>query len=175
MKVNISNYTKKGSQKVDVRIDSWDTFSLDKTLARIILPMLLQLKQRKVGIPSNLVNGVGTSISEQYYFDFMNDDLDVVHNAAEEKWEEILDKMIWSFSQLLEDDWDELYHHGDFAYKWKEVTYINPFTNSPAKGYELSKDENCTHWYDRKGHVLHYQRVQEGLDLFGKYMLSLWV
>jgi hypothetical protein len=30
------------------------------------------------------------------------------------------------------------------------------------------------HWYDAEGHLLHEERIQEGLELFGKYYRSLW-
>jgi hypothetical protein len=30
------------------------------------------------------------------------------------------------------------------------------------------------HWYDSEGHTLHEDRIQEGLDLFGKYFRALW-
>ena len=30
------------------------------------------------------------------------------------------------------------------------------------------------HWYDAEGHQLHEDRIQEGLDLFGKYFRALW-
>jgi hypothetical protein len=39
------------TQTVKVRIDRWDTWSMDDTLAPIILPMLVQLKETKHGAP----------------------------------------------------------------------------------------------------------------------------
>jgi hypothetical protein len=30
------------------------------------------------------------------------------------------------------------------------------------------------HWYDHIGHQLHEARIQEGLELFGKYYRNLW-
>ena len=39
------------TQTVKVRIDRWDTWSMDHTLAPIILPMLVQLKETKHGAP----------------------------------------------------------------------------------------------------------------------------
>jgi len=33
MKVSIGKYPKKGEQKISVRIDPWDTWSMDRTLA----------------------------------------------------------------------------------------------------------------------------------------------
>jgi len=38
-------------QKVKVHIDKWDTWSMDHTLAPIILPMLIQLKETTHGAP----------------------------------------------------------------------------------------------------------------------------
>ena len=38
-------------QKIKVHIDHWDTWSMDHTLAPIILPMLIQLKETKHGAP----------------------------------------------------------------------------------------------------------------------------
>ena len=39
------------TQKVKVRIDRWDTWSMDHTLGRIVLPMLKQLKESNHGSP----------------------------------------------------------------------------------------------------------------------------
>ena len=64
-------------QKVKVHIDKWDTWSMDHTLAHIILPMLKQLKATNHGYPSEL---------------------------TEQEWDEIQDKMIWAFEQKIKDD-----------------------------------------------------------------------
>lgn len=64
------------TQKISVKIDKWDTWSMDHTLAHIILPMLKQLKATNHGYPSGL---------------------------SEQEWDEIQDKMIWSFEQKIKD------------------------------------------------------------------------
>ena len=51
MKVSIGKYPKKGEQKISVRIDPWDTWSMDRTLALIIYPMLKQLHKTNHGAP----------------------------------------------------------------------------------------------------------------------------
>ena len=51
MKVNIGEYPE---PSVDVRIDKQDTWSMDYTLAHVILPMLIQLKETKHGSPCPL-------------------------------------------------------------------------------------------------------------------------
>lgn len=39
------------NQKIKVKINDWDTWSMDHTLAYIVLPMLIQLKETKHGAP----------------------------------------------------------------------------------------------------------------------------
>ncbi len=51
MKISIGKYPKKGEQKVSVRIDPWDTWSMDRTLALIVHPMLKQLHKTNHGAP----------------------------------------------------------------------------------------------------------------------------
>ena len=51
MKVSIGKYPKKGEQKISVHIDPWDTWSMDRTLALIVHPMLKQLHKTNHGAP----------------------------------------------------------------------------------------------------------------------------
>jgi hypothetical protein len=37
----------------------------------------------------------------------------------------------------------------------------------------VDKDPEA-HWYDAEGHLLHEAKIQEGLELFGKYFRNLW-
>ena len=70
MKVDIPNYDERDTIGTEIVIHSWDTWSMDHTLALIILPMLKQLKATKHGYPSDL---------------------------NEEEWDSILDEMIYAF------------------------------------------------------------------------------
>lgn len=47
----INYFLDKRTQKIKIRIDPWDTWSMDYTLAPIILPMLVQLKETKCSAP----------------------------------------------------------------------------------------------------------------------------
>lgn len=69
---SINLYLDKKERKVQIHIDKHDTWSMDDTLAHIILPMLKQLKETTHGYPSDL---------------------------NEQEWDEILDEMIWAFEQ----------------------------------------------------------------------------
>lgn len=178
MKVNLGKFPKGNSQrKINVQIDKFDTWSLDHTLAQIIYPALIQLKHTKHGVPSQLVDDVGgEDYSEQQSFDFYVESHKEAFDKACERWDVILDKMIWSFEQLLKDNYDDLYHHGTPEYDWVESdkTYPNPITGKVEPTYQMVDKNPDEHWYDAEGHKLHEERIQEGLELFGKYFQNLW-
>ena len=177
MKVKIGKYPKTTPRKIKVEIEKFDTWSMDNTLAHIIYPMLLQLKATKHGIPSVLVDDVGgEDYTEQDSFDFYKETHEEAWNIAAKRWDDILDKMIWSFSQLIDDSWDSRYHHGKAVYDWVESTYTypNPVTGVMEPTYQMVDKNPDEHWYDSVGHRLHEERIQEGLELFGKYYRNLW-
>ena len=176
MKIKIANFPKHGEQKVDIQIDPWDTWNMDGTLAKIIYPMLIQLKAFKHGVPSEFCEVGGEDYSEQDSFDFYKETHDDAWKKGAERWDDTLDKMIWSFGQLAYDDYDKQYHHGDAEYDWVESdrTYPNPVTGAIEPTYQMVDKNPGDHWYDHVGHQLHEERIQEGLVLFGKYFRSLW-
>lgn len=178
MKVNIGKFPKKGNRrKTNVSLDTYDTWNLDHTLALIIYPALLQLKALKHGIPSELVNDVGgEDYVAQDSFDFYKETHQESWDIAAKRWDEVLDKMIWSFRQLCIDDYGDLYHHGssDFDFVETAKLYPNPVTGVPEPTYQMVDKDPDSHWFDAEGHQLHEDRIQEGLELFGKYYRSLW-
>ncbi len=90
-----------------VKIDREDTWSMDNTLASIILPMLKQLKETTHGFPSDL---------------------------TEKEWDKILDQMIYSFEQKCKDDWMEPYYgYPD----WKFQKIVVDEQKKISKGFEL--------------------------------------
>ena len=101
MKIKIGKYPKgSGRRKIDVQIDGFDTWSLDHTLANIIYPALLQLKATKHGVPSEIVSDVGgEDYVSQESFDFYKETHQESWEIAAKRWDDILDKMIWSFEQ----------------------------------------------------------------------------
>src|SRR6056300_10124 len=97
-------------QKVKVHIDKWDTWSMDHTLAPIILPMLKQLKETKHGapyvesadVPKELRINVHQKVA--YKKDGTTDE------NFFKRWDWILDEMIWAFEQKCRDHWEEDYY-----------------------------------------------------------------
>lgn len=153
--------------KDKIQIDYWDTWSMDSTLAQIILPMLIQLKETKHGIPCNV------PIYDEYpsLWDAspMNDEeYDRLLGIAEQQWDEILDKMIWSFTQLNDDQ------DGEDQF-WRQHPEID-FDEYPE---DKGKSSTPLRWkvegdLDMEGLKAHREKVQEGLELFGKYFQNLW-
>lgn len=179
MKVKIGQYPKKRltQRKVNIEIENFDTWSLDHTLALIILPALLQLKESKHGVPAEFADVGGADYEHQQSFDFYKETYNEAFDKGCERWDEILDKMIWSFQQLAFDDYEKLYHHGSTDYGWEEDSssqFFNSITNQVETVYKLIDKNADQHWYDHIGHKLHEERIQEGLELFGKYYRNLW-
>lgn len=177
MKVNIKAWSKsKQNRKIKIEIENHDTWSLDHTLAKIIYPALLQLKSEMHGVPSEFGDVGGASYENQQSFDFYTETHDEAWNKGITRWNDILDKMIWSFQQLSEDNYDSMYHHGNADYDWVKTDklYPNITTGKMEPTYQMVDKNPNDHWYDFVGHQLHEERIQEGLELFGKYYRSLW-
>ncbi len=176
MKVNIGRYPKVGPRKADIKIEGFDTWNLDATLALIILPMLVQLKHNKQGVPNDFADVGGADYESQTSFDFYRESHNDAFEEGCKRWEETLDKMIWSFQQIALEDYDDKYLHGDAKFDWVETDklYPNPISGKLEKTYQMVDKNPDEHWYDHVGHKLHEERIQEGLELFGKYYRNLW-
>ena len=86
-----------------VHIDHFDVWSLDHTLSRIIHPALVRLKETKHGYPELFEDGMVTPHhwDRQLHFDFIDEDVETKYLM--DKWDTIMDKMIYSFGQIVED------------------------------------------------------------------------
>jgi len=85
------------TQKVKVRIDPWDTWSMDHTLAPIILPMLVQLKAEKHGAPFVDNEDVPKELratKKQIEAYGKKGEVDPKHF---DRWDWVLDEMIYAF------------------------------------------------------------------------------
>jgi len=176
MKINIGPYPKKAQRRVSVEISPSDTYSMDHTLAYVILPMLIQLKITKHGVPTEFAEVGGEDYQSQDSFDFYKENVNEYFEERCKEWENILDKMIWSFQQLIDDDYEERYRHGKSEYDWVKTdkTYPNPVTGKVEATYQMIDKHPSEHWTDYEGIRMHEQRIQEGLNLFGKYFRNLW-
>lgn len=120
-----------GGRATQIKIASEDVLDAFTGISQILHPMLICFKE------SNRFSSA------------VVDDADVPSDYAnashEERWDWVLDQMIWSFSQCLPDsDWEEQYF---------DECYV------------------C----DRAGMAAHRDRIDNGLRLFGKYFRDLWI
>jgi hypothetical protein len=165
----------KKKRKVKVRIDKYDTWNVDGTLAYIILPMLKQLQATKHGSPyvddADVPENLRSTSAEPKENEW---DTDSNHFL---RWEWVLDEMIWAFEQHHPDnDWEKQFHSGEHDWQWKEseTEYPNEITGKMEKCSQLYHGPNHTHVYDSEGAKKHTDRMDNGFKLFGKYYRSLW-
>lgn len=155
----------KKKRKVVVHIDPWDTWNMDHTLAYIILPMLKQLKETKHGAPQVDVEDVPKELrptkKEQaaYNKDGTTDD------KFFERWDWVLDEMIFAFENKVNDDWEDQFTTGEYDLQWKKLEDGN---SEMVKGPNHTAETN---WDARKAYA---ERISNGFRLFGKYYQNLW-
>jgi hypothetical protein len=147
----------KRKRRVYVRIDAYDTWSMDNTLSLIILPMLKQLKATKHGAPSvddedvpSPLRSTAPGARDRCENDWDTDE----HFFA--RWDYILDEMIWAFEQQRDDADAEFYDHGEDVAGEDLMARI---------GRMKVDDAGLKAWQARK---------VNGYRLFGKYYEALW-
>jgi hypothetical protein len=156
----INLYLDKHEQKISVRIDNYDTWSMDHTLAHIIVPMLKQLQETKHGspyvddedVPEEYRRTNAPPKKDEY-------DVDDYHH---QRWNWILYEMIWAFEQKVKGDWEAQY------YKFEDCE-----PNDDADTF-FEKLGTKLIWEDPEGRKAHQKRMTNGFRLFGKYYEALW-
>ena len=148
-----------------VRLDPWDTWSFDHTLADIILPGLKQLKATKQGAPFTEDADVPEYLRSYMAQPKENEwDTDSLHFM---RWDWILSEMIWAFEQKVDDEADsQFFDHSEY----KE---LDDKTNHDKWFKDLSEGVSKVK-YDKEGHQKWQDRKSNGFRLFGKYLEALW-
>ena len=139
-----------------VKIDRWDSWSMDHTLSPIILPMLKQLQATKHGAPfvddEDVPEHLRSTAAEPKENEW---DTDSNHFL---RWDWVLAEMIWAFEQKIQDDSEsQFFDHSecDDSKLWD------------PESYKKVK-------YDKEGHTVWQARKANGFRLFGKYYEALW-
>ena len=145
----------KVNRKIDyVKIDGWDTWSMDNTLSKIILPMLKQLRDTKHGYPFvDEKDGPEHLPCMVAIKDTPDSDIN-----GEARWDYVLDEMIFAFEHLVDDSWEEEFWSGEHG-TGKTIT---------------EQMESSTRKWNKEGQKLVEERINNGLRLFGKYYRALW-
>lgn len=142
---SINLYLDKKQRKVKVKLHKYDTWSMDDTLALIILPMLKQLKQTKHGVPMVDNEDVPEHLRQ-------TEQSDENFQRLQAAWEWVFDEMIWAFEQKTI-DWEDQYFG-----EWIE---------------DADGGARFDH-VDWDGRTAHQDRMARGFRLFGKYYENLW-
>jgi hypothetical protein len=156
-----------------VRIDRWDTWSMDSTLAQIVLPMLKQLQATKHGAPNVDDEDVPEHLRSTAAGPRDNEwDTDSNHFL---RWDWVLDEMIYAFEKKNQDDWTAEFHSGVPDMVWTPVDAEgNEVTRGEHRYFRMKRGANDTHVYDAEGAKKVQDRITNGFRLFGKYYESLW-
>lgn len=163
----------KRQRTIKVKIDRWDTWSMDSTLAYIILPMLKQLKETKHGaplvddadVPEHLRSTTAPPKENEY-------DTDDNHFK---RWDWVMDEMIFAFECKLDDSWEDAFRSGEHDTVWIPIDKDGKaVSKEDAKFFRMDNGPNHTYECDYEGMKVVQNRINNGFCLFGKYYQGLW-
>ena len=156
-----------------VKIDRYDTWSMDHTLAHIVLPMLKQLKATKHGsplvddedAPEHLRSTAAPAKENEWDTD------DNLHL----RWEWVMNEMIFAFSCKVDDSWEEAFRSGVMDVITVPVDKDgNEVPKGEHKYFQMKDGPKNTYKCDYEGMRVVEARIQNGFRLFGKYYQGLW-
>lgn len=161
-------------RRIEVRIDQYDTWSMDHTLAYIVLPMLEQLQKTKHGAPFVDDKDVPVHLRSTSAPPLSKEDKDVgaTDDNHFKRWDWVLDEMIFAFKSKTDEDWTQQFHSGTHD-MYSEAVEWDELTGKPTM-YQLKRGPNDTAKVDMKGMKAYQKRVSNGFRLFGKYYENLW-
>lgn len=142
-------------QKIRVHIDDWDIWSVDMTLAHIALPLVEKLRDEMMGfamvknkdVPEHL-----RATQEEIDQSMIDGTLD---DRAEARWQYILNEIIFALEHVVDDSWEDKYYE---------------YTGETIDNTLLPEIINV----DRDGWKTTHERIENGLQLFGKYYRAMW-
>lgn len=157
-------HEKRGDQKIKVRVDRYDTWNMNNTLAVIVHPMLVQLRNTKHGAPHVEDEDVPEHLRSTSAPPKENEwDADEFYFA---RWDWVLDEMIWAFEQYIDPNVEEQFYSGNSDIKFEKI--------EGSEYSELVTGPNDTFKVDREAMKIWAKRMDNGTRLFGKYYKNLW-
>lgn len=161
MKANFGKFPGSRSKKervIQLRIDPWDSWNADHTIAMIAAPLLKQLSETKQGapyvddqdIPESLgIRSTDAKPKESEY------DIDEFHFT---RWEWVLGEIIWAMQEIAD-------------HKPTEETF---FDHSEVDENAGLMEQVQKIKIDREGLDAYHARLQNGCRLMGVYFMNLW-
>jgi hypothetical protein len=160
--------------KIDfVKIDRWDTWSMDQSLGQIVLPMLRQLKSKSHGaplvedvdVPEELKSSSAPPIEKEHGTD----------GNYFKRWDWALSEMIFAFECKLDTSWQDAFTFGEIDMVFVPIDHAgNEVAKKDAKYFQWVDGPNNTYECDYEGMKVVEDRIQNGFRLFGRYYQNLW-
>lgn len=144
----IEKLAKYKGQRIERGFDDTELWSLDRTIAKYVLPRLIEFKKVTNGYPPDFENF--------------------------EEWIDIIDKMIYSFDHIVNREKYDEELEKELGIDW--VGYFDE-KKLPDGNYELVHGENYNEELMNTYHKMQEEeniKIQGGLELFGKYFQNLW-
>jgi hypothetical protein len=143
---------------------------MDHTLAMIVHPMLLKLKEQKHGSPHVDPEDVPENLHPDPNRVKMQENGEIgewdVDNTVHLRWDWVLNEMIHAFECEVDEDWDDQFTSGETDYNWvkDEKTGLTRMELGPNHTFKRDQEAMDKAWERRKN----------GLRLFAKYYHGLW-
>jgi len=160
--------------KIDfVKIDRWDTCSMDQSLGQIVLPMLRQFKSKSHGaplvedvdVPEELKSSSAPPIEKEHGTD----------GNYFKRWDWALSEMIFAFESKLDTSWQDAFTFGEIDMVFVPIDHAgNEVAKKDAKYFQWVDGPNNTYECDYEGMKVVEDRIQNGFRLFGRYYQNLW-
>lgn len=172
MKIYIGPYPGPKSKKdrtVRIRIDKYDSWNADNTIAMIAVPILKQLQKTKHGsgfvddedVPVKLRSTSAKPLTQE------QKDNGHVDNLFHKRFNWVLSEIIWALNEEAEGyPGEDKFHSGKIDWKFIDVP--------GSENKQMVKGPKDTYKLDRKGYDAYHARVRNGCRLFGKYFQTLW-
>jgi hypothetical protein len=159
----------KRHRQIYVKIDKYDTWSMDTTLSHIIAPMLQQMQASKHGAPFVADEDVPDELKSTSAPPTENSwDTDANHFK---RWDWVLGEMIFAFEAKRVGTWQEKYSSGEHDWSTQPCAWDE---HGKPTMYQMVTGPNDTYVCDYDAMAVEQARITNGFKLFGKYYENLW-
>lgn len=159
----LNNYWCSRPRKIKVEVNYYDVWSADHTIALVVLPILKKLQEVKHGSPNVDMEDVPEHMRIPY-----TEENEYLH----ERWNWILNEIVWAFEQHADPDWE-------FTYI-QNIEQLDMDSEDAGNGlrsiiFNRQKDPTKPAYFrDDEGIQQHRARMSNGMRLFAKYYEALW-
>lgn len=158
LNATVNKIQDKRKRKLKVKVDYYDVWGADHTLAMIILPTLKKLKEVKHGSPHVDPEDVPDELKPK---EEPGPDNGYTDDTVHDRWDWVLNEMIWAFEQIVDEESDNKFY--DYSESDAAEAAGVPFEQTWSKIK-----------IDHEGLKAHNERIKRGTTLFGKYYRGLW-